>query len=226
MRDIPFKTETNECHAIETEFCGYKFRSRLEARWAVFFSVLGIEYKYEFEGFRVKVGPDEFVYYLPDFYLPEYDKYIEVKGGYNALTKDWEKITTCIDYNSTPLSNGLIIVGDIPDYTKIGWGNIPMFSYLYCDKGVRCEHAAFISGSTLKSQRTNNKILFHNNEILENIYGFDECNETETTPLLARTECTWTHESILSFEAEHFKKLKNAYKAARQARFEHGQKGE
>ena len=28
--------------AIETEYNGYKFRSRLEARWAVFFDALGV----------------------------------------------------------------------------------------------------------------------------------------------------------------------------------------
>ena len=33
--------------AIETEYNCYKFRSRLEARWAVFFDALGWEYEYE-----------------------------------------------------------------------------------------------------------------------------------------------------------------------------------
>ena len=33
--------------AVQTEYNGYKFRSRLEARWAVFFDTLGIEYEYE-----------------------------------------------------------------------------------------------------------------------------------------------------------------------------------
>jgi len=40
-----------EIKAIETVYNGYKFRSRLEARWAVFFDALGIEYEYEKEGF-------------------------------------------------------------------------------------------------------------------------------------------------------------------------------
>lgn len=35
--------------AIETEYGGYKFRSRLEARWAVFFDMLGIKWEYEEE---------------------------------------------------------------------------------------------------------------------------------------------------------------------------------
>jgi len=36
---------------IETVYKGYCFRSRLEARWAVFFDALGIKYYYEHEGF-------------------------------------------------------------------------------------------------------------------------------------------------------------------------------
>ena len=52
--------------AIETEYNGYRFRSRLEARWAVFFDELGIKYQYEPEGFDL-----DGTLYLPDFYLPE-----------------------------------------------------------------------------------------------------------------------------------------------------------
>ena len=36
---------------IETVYNGYRFRSRLEARWAVFFDQLGIKNEYEKEGF-------------------------------------------------------------------------------------------------------------------------------------------------------------------------------
>lgn len=61
--------------AIETVYNGYRFRSRLEARWAVFFDTLGIEYRYEQEGFDLgAVG-----WYLPDFWLPRYNMWIEVK---------------------------------------------------------------------------------------------------------------------------------------------------
>lgn len=42
--------ELNAIKAKETEYNGYRFRSRLEARWAVFFDVLGIKYEYEPEG--------------------------------------------------------------------------------------------------------------------------------------------------------------------------------
>jgi hypothetical protein len=36
--------------AIQTHYNGYHFRSRLEARWAVFFDECGIRYQYEPEG--------------------------------------------------------------------------------------------------------------------------------------------------------------------------------
>ena len=37
----------NNCKfkAIETKYKGFRFRSRLEARWAVFFDALGIEWE-------------------------------------------------------------------------------------------------------------------------------------------------------------------------------------
>lgn len=61
--------------AIETRYHGYHFRSRLEARWAVFFDTLGIEYEYEREGYSLEGIP-----YLPDFWLPEQEWWVEIKG--------------------------------------------------------------------------------------------------------------------------------------------------
>jgi hypothetical protein len=60
---------------IETVYNGYHFRSRLEARWAVFFDTAGIEYEYEPEGFILDDGTK----YLPDFYLPRFNIYAEIK---------------------------------------------------------------------------------------------------------------------------------------------------
>lgn len=48
--------------AIETRYAGCRFRSRLEARWAVFFDTLGIKWEYEPEGYETPGG-----LYLPDF---------------------------------------------------------------------------------------------------------------------------------------------------------------
>lgn len=61
--------------AIETSYKGYRFRSRLEARWAVFFDHLGLQWEYEPEGFELNGG----VRYLPDFWLPELKTWVEVK---------------------------------------------------------------------------------------------------------------------------------------------------
>jgi hypothetical protein len=65
-----------EIKAIETTYKGYKFRSRLEARWAVFFDALMWNWHYEHEGFELKSGR-----YLPDFYFPDFGYYAEVKPG-------------------------------------------------------------------------------------------------------------------------------------------------
>ena len=64
--------------AIETKYKGYRFRSRLEARWAVFFDALGIEWLYETEGFNL----GEAGLYLPDFYLPKVGDglWVEIKA--------------------------------------------------------------------------------------------------------------------------------------------------
>ena len=63
--------------AIETVYNGYRFRSRLEARWAVFFDAAGIQYEYEPEGFQLSDG----TLYLPDFYLPRFGVFVEIKAS-------------------------------------------------------------------------------------------------------------------------------------------------
>jgi hypothetical protein len=63
--------------AIETQYKGYRFRSRLEARWAVFFDSLRIEWQYEPEGYDLGIDG----LYLPDFWLPQVSMFAEVKPG-------------------------------------------------------------------------------------------------------------------------------------------------
>ncbi len=92
---------------IETNYRGCRFRSRIEARWAVFFDALGIKWWYEPEGFALRFDYEKFAadwdmseeellewrvpqtfkhldgkeyWYLPDFYLPELNYWIEIKG--------------------------------------------------------------------------------------------------------------------------------------------------
>jgi hypothetical protein len=62
---------------IETHYKGYRFRSRLEARWAVYFDAEGIEWEYEKEGYRLSYLKGAL--YLPDFWLPQVSMFAEVK---------------------------------------------------------------------------------------------------------------------------------------------------
>lgn len=88
----------NEIKPIETYYKGYRFRSRAEARWAVFFDACNVEWEYEAEGYDLGNG----LYYLPDFLVhnivinpyskpkKKADLYVEVKGF--LTEKDAEKI--------------------------------------------------------------------------------------------------------------------------------------
>jgi hypothetical protein len=73
MTETP--TDSRRIKAIDTRYRGHLFRSRLEARWAVFFDWMGVIWEYEKEGYTVNGIP-----YLPDFWLPEHSVFIEIKG--------------------------------------------------------------------------------------------------------------------------------------------------
>lgn len=97
--------------AIETIYNGYRFRSRLEARWAVFFDTAGIKYEYEKEGFDL----GDAGYYLPDFWLPELDMWVEVKGDI-PTEHEMIKLDKLCDAKGT----GGAFLSKIP-YIKNGW---------------------------------------------------------------------------------------------------------
>lgn len=87
-----------EIESEETSYNGNHFRSRLEARWAVFFDKLGIGYDYEPELFNLgRAGS-----YLPDFKIThnlnqshhaDYCPYVEIKPEMSLLSdEEWAKI--------------------------------------------------------------------------------------------------------------------------------------
>lgn len=98
----------NDIKPIQTEYKGYKFRSRLEARWAVFFDACGVDWEYEPEGYALGDG----IYYLPDFLIrgckdrwgEKIDLYVEVKGVMSL--EDRKKIKL--------FNRPIIVVGAIP----------------------------------------------------------------------------------------------------------------
>ncbi len=104
---------------IQTEYNGYLFRSRLEARWAVFFDACGVDYEYEPEGYKLDSG----LMYLPDFLLHGVDGraggdlFVEVKGKMTDM--DARKINEFVDMgfpDGAPdkSETATLVVGAIP----------------------------------------------------------------------------------------------------------------
>lgn len=101
---------------IETTYNGIHFRSRLEARWAIFFDHLRIHYHYEPEGYQIGN-----VKYLPDFYLPQMDIYAEIKP-HDPPQDELEKVQLFSEHK--PI---LLIVG--PPYASFSNGNGERLDY-------------------------------------------------------------------------------------------------
>lgn len=108
------KQDTGEgISPIETHYAGCRFRSRLEARWAVFFDCLNIQWEYEAQGYELPSGAR----YLPDFYLPTIDVLVEVKGSESDFKNDAPRYAEALQTRSLP-GRGLVILGPIPDATR------------------------------------------------------------------------------------------------------------
>lgn len=138
---LPFTEEEQRCgnwqlKAIQTIYKGYRFRSRLEARWAVFFDTLTIEWCYEPEGFILAPFGE---WYLPDFYLPELGYWIEVKP--QEPNKEAQRKAYLFNYGlardddpAKRQKRAFIIHGDVPwPYPKEG--NIVGFSANHAPEG-------------------------------------------------------------------------------------------
>lgn len=73
--------------AIQIKYKGNTYRSKTEAKWAMFLDILECEYIYEPEGYDL--GGD--TYYCPDFYLLELNLFLEIKpiegGKYSPTEK-------------------------------------------------------------------------------------------------------------------------------------------
>lgn len=85
---------SNDLTPKRTRYGGVKMRSRLEARWAIFFDTWGVDWHYEpalcslghAHPYALKRLQDQFggvnldaVRYMPDFYIPAWDAYVEIK---------------------------------------------------------------------------------------------------------------------------------------------------
>jgi hypothetical protein len=100
---------------IETRAYGHRFRSRLEARWAVAFTEAAIEWQYEPEGFDL--GDQGF--YLPDFWLPQVQMWAEVKPDC-PTDAELDKCTALVKQSGKEC---LLLVG--PPSVNSYWAIIP-----------------------------------------------------------------------------------------------------
>lgn len=91
---------------IETSYNNYRFRSRLEARWAKYFDAMSFAYFYEHEGFDL----DEAGWYLPDFYLPHVGMWAEVKPT-TFNDEELAKLKALVTFTQKP---ALMLIG-VPD---------------------------------------------------------------------------------------------------------------
>jgi hypothetical protein len=207
---------TTAIKAIETEYAGCRFRSRLEARWAVFFDALSIKWLYEPQGYILGNGDA----YLPDFWLPDLQLWVEVKGAPNEA--EWIKLHAATaaeglplvygrgqtpmealgkdDLRRIPALNRILLLGEVPrPSTGCGWAH-------------------------LLTTLTANGPAFH----LAFFWGAHAVQVEQEWPWPSKAEFLSGSDSMDGVEFAPVKShpsVSAAYDAARRARFEHGERG-
>ena len=210
--------------AIQTQYKGYHFRSRLEARYAVLFDSLGLEWEYESEGFDLGDG----VYYLPDFLIKTLagDVYVEVKGGLKNGSDldvvDRLKILSLVE--KMPHGCSVYILGDMP---KEGLSHIFTCISKQNDKGItfKVEMVYWYSayGLTEAAGSGTWRVCngFRDNGLNHTIYGARGYADRKSPNGDYYLNIT----NYFVESKTEYSSVYNAYKAARSARFEHGQSG-
>lgn len=182
--------------AIETHYKGYKFRSRLEARWAVFFDSYGIDYEYEIEGFELENG----LRYLPDFYIPSLGVYVEVKPNKGFSLVELKKI----DAFALGGDNQLLLIMGSPTNEEMALINRcsvnPLEEYIV-------ENEYGLSEDEIVGEYIGNALEF-------SLVEFNQNPITNSLTLAYKMRCPPDEVGF-----------KNSLLKAKQARFEHGQSG-
>lgn len=199
--------------AIETSYAGCRFRSRLEARWAVFFDAMGIEWHYEPEGYelehRLSNQPGT-VRYLPDFWLPGLGLHCEVKG--QLSDPELLRLLDCAAALSSPDGgcgggHDVVVCGQIP---RPGTNTHPVVLHM---------HKGYLMASALPD--VNRCAGDPDRDAMGHDYGRDlaeVCDGRQQSvkrALLSGVPHLLTHAEAARYD--------RAYKAARTARFEHGE---
>lgn len=199
----------NNLEPKETYYNGYRFRSRLEARWAVFFDTLGIKYEYEPEGIRLSYGKS----YLPDFYLPHFHCYFEVKRAPEKIMRSelpykefGDAIRKISDGMYTDTWAGIIAFGD--PYDHYMW----VFCQAITDSGGGSYDNPVVFGYDPGEKEY---VLFSWSDFRDREFGTSFSN-WEQIPIRTRSYAIRDNPYLT-------KKITYACKAARQSRFEYGE---
>lgn len=119
---------------IKTEYGGTVFRSRMEAKWAEWLDSYEIKWFYEAQGFDING-----VWYLPDFYLPEINTIIEVKGPMERIEKIYALYKQIQDENpgkrSPDETTMILLAGPAPYLYNI---DSEYFDGLHLNKCSKC----------------------------------------------------------------------------------------
>lgn len=211
--------------AIETRYAGCRFRSRLEARWAVVLDTLGVPWEYEAQGFmcdyRLSLSSQDPYPYLPDFWLPREKCFLEVKG---SLTREehlgvMDRAADLCDRTDTRL----ILAGPIPRE-----GTPPVAMHMR--KGCLLASPGLIGGITHDGYYENpdgHRYVDDNACLAHDVGGaWDEVTRERCGPIASTgahladplTQQPWG-------SGLNYPHLASAYVAARSARFEHGERG-
>lgn len=209
----------SQIKAVQTEYKGYKFRSRLEARWAVFFDAAGIKWEYEPQGFECKDGTK----YLPDFYLPEERMWCEVKPNNPERAKEFEKVFACIKECSE--IERLLILPEIPKDDA----RVPMYWFLAAyynpmDECVSLRRVFFNVGDSGDIYLQTNFAVARESEISEwTFLDRFNCGSGWCAIHDYKMPCKDEFFYCDYISNEDINILRKAYKSARQARFEYGE---
>jgi hypothetical protein len=193
--------------AIETVYRGTRFRSRLEARWAVLFDSMKIEWRYEHQGFESGAAR-----YLPDFWLPGDETWCEVKGEKYALAHDYERMVRVLGEGG-PLP--LLLLGDIPSVNGSATPFHPIL-WRYGEDGIFRDWAFLLptKGAAVHTTREADPYLLH-------MLGLPRTGGMDKKLV----EEEWSVEHRMRETVVCHGGAMEAYRAARAARFEHGAEG-
>jgi hypothetical protein len=110
-------------NAVESRpgtYKGIRFRSQLEIMWAIMLDAAGVEWQFEKYALRVPTRlRGAKIKYLPDFYLPRYRTFLEIKG---SPARELDRILA-LARGIAVCGNGhrFVIAGNVPQIPASRW---------------------------------------------------------------------------------------------------------